>query len=191
MLKTLTLAIAALLIALSAKAETFIFSQQGFSLNAPDDWHVMAVADTVQMVNESDFGEELKNAGNPASQLLALVRDNPVVGVSPGVFVNYHRGTVGDIEFGLNRVASILERNLRDFQVVLAPTPTMLGPYEAGSIRYRYVSNSQGIDFEVIETFWLIPDGDHYITISGGLAPEDEAKVQPLIDAMASSMKAL
>ena len=191
MLKSIKLAAALLLLAIAAKAETFVFTAQGFSLKAPDGWHVMAVADTVSMVEGSDFGEELKNAGNPASQLLAIVRDNPISGVSPGVFVNYHQGTISDTEVGLGRVANILERNLRQFQIIQPATPVRLAPYEAGTIRYRYVTNSAGVDLEVIETFWLIPDGNHYITISGGLAPEDEAAVQPMIDAMAYSMKAL
>lgn len=191
MLKPSFTTLVALLFAFGVRAETFEFSQQGFSLVGPDDWHVMAIGDAVRMGEELDFGEELKNAANPESMLLVIVRDNPIVGVSPGVYVNYHLGSIASIEVGLNRVVGILERNLRGFQMIQPPEPDRLGPYEAGTIRYRYVTESQGIDFEVIETFWLIPDGDHYITISGGLAPEDETLIQPLIDAMAASLKVL
>ena len=191
MLRTLTFALAFLFLAFGARAETFAFTAQGFSLKAPDGWRVISVGDAVRMVERSDFGDELKRAGNPASQLLAVAREIPVDGVSPGVFVNYHAGTISDIGVGLDRVSQILARNLREFQMLQPPTLTRLGPYEAGRVQYRYTTEVGAGDAVVIETFWLIPDGDHYATISGGLAPKDEATAQPLIEAMARSMKPL
>ncbi|MEM7547425.1 MAG: hypothetical protein AAF367_17995 [Pseudomonadota bacterium] len=175
----------------SARAETFNFQEEGFSITTPQGWEVLSFSETAKMVERSDFGSDLKRSGRADSSILTVTEDRNAPGVSPGIFVNKYPGEISDISVGLNNVRQFIEQNTRDFVLIEGPTPDPLGGFDAAYMRYSYVVNVGAGDLDVIEKFWLIPLGDEYLTISAGAAPGAPPQVLEAIEAAAKSLTPL
>ena len=185
------LVFAVLLLAAPAAAETFVFPRHGVAIDAPEGWTVIGAADLIQMADGSDFGDELKQAarGQNQSLLLSAVRDWPVIGVTPGLHLNVYPYQVGSIPDGLAQVATYLARNTQRFELLVEAADDQLGPFKAGYMIYRYHVVSNGEAYDVEEKFWLIPLGDHYLTLSSGYAPDEGAPARAAIEAAAKSLR--
>lgn len=190
MLKRLLIALSAALFAASAQAETFNFPLEEIAIDIPDGWVILNAENLADQTDDSDFGKELKRMNRINQQLSLLVsavREFPPIGVTPGIHVNIHPGRVVDLDEAMGRVVTLLSRNSRDFAVLVDPAPDKLGPFDTSVMTYRYNVASDGLDLAVEETFWLVPLGDKYLTISTGVAAEEGQSARAtLIDAAKS-----
>ena len=68
----------------------------------------------------------------------------------------------------------------------------MVGEFESGLIQYSYeVLQPEKPKLKVVEMLWLIPQDNHYITISSGFSPEDRNKIEPIVTNSFSTLRKL
>ncbi|MEM7269504.1 MAG: hypothetical protein AAF401_09645 [Pseudomonadota bacterium] len=189
----LLIAACLLLIALPAAAETFVFKERGLKITMPDGWVIVSAQDMAQLVEDSDFGPELKAQAqsNDPNLLVAVAEEWPAIGVAPGIQLKQYPGSVVDVDAGLNNVLSALKANARNFEVLAGPTADPLGDFAAAFVRYRYDVAVGGVNLTVEEKFWLIPNGQTYLVISSGYAPDATAQIRATVDAAAASLSRL
>ena len=154
-----------------AKAETFVFSDLGLAIDTPDGWAVLSASAGAEFLDGTNVTQDLKNMARDASntQILSVIRENPAIGVSPGIHIHYWPGRVSRISDEMQNVIENLLQNVPNFVLIEDTTPDNLGAFDAAYISYRYEIISQGTPLQVVEKFWLVPMGDHYLTISTGV----------------------
>lgn len=167
-----------LLVALPAHADRFKFRKLGFAIDGPPGWVVLSRQDFRSIVKSNDFGSTTVNdrlRGPDPRRLLSVARARRPDGVQPGLHLVYEKGSIADPLAYLDRLITFLGRNITGFKRLSAPSAVKLGPFSAGMASYRYTALSNGAKLEIHDVIWIVPMGDHVLTISGGTAPNDAA----------------
>lgn len=185
----------ALVAVAGARAETLSFPTLGFQIEMPDGWRLLSRSEEFQVAVGVDLGSDLINRKaqdvERTSRLAVVVRDEINPRVNPGIFLDVHPGRVGDIEGGLRNVERALRGNTLNFVSLSPPRRAKLGGYDAGRISYRYEVTAAIGSLRVEETFWLVPMGDRYLTISSGVEAGRDAAAQKVIADAARSLRSL
>ena len=177
-------------------AETFTFKNAGFAFEAPDGWHIGSQQGIEALIKDKSFGSDVLNkAVKQGVGRLLIITQNPInqtVGVNPGIFVDRHPGRVVDINAGLQNIRKFMIQNMNGWNQVGNFKFQKVGEFESGLIQYSYeVLQPQKPKLEVVEMLWLIPQDNHYITISSGFSPEDRNKIEPIITNSVSTLRKL
>ncbi|MEM0923959.1 MAG: hypothetical protein AAGI13_13005 [Pseudomonadota bacterium] len=177
--------------AFSARAETFTFPGAGFTIDMPDGWHAISVAEETRIHSDTDLGSDDLNASirapNPG-RLAVVVRDKETRGVNPGIHLNFHPGEILDLDGAIQNVLDNLGQ-VSEFQLIDPPVPAQLGPFETRKMRYRFAVVFGVVKLRAQEVFWLVPMGDHYLTISTGADVNEGPESWAVIEAAAQSLR--
>lgn len=170
---------------------TLRFVDTGVAITPPQDWHIMSAGEFTRMMQDFDTGSsEIDRRMRSADPSLpvTVARDSVSRGVNPAISLNYHRGRIEDLAEAFDRVIALLEQT-SDFELIQPPLPDQLGPFDAQFMRYRYTALSSGIRLSLQETLWLVPMGDHYLTVSTGADVDEDPAIFELLREAAHSLE--
>lgn len=186
-----TLIMLALLAGTISRADTFVFNKEGLAIDTPVGWAVLKASAGAEFLDETNVKQELKEMARDAADtsLLSIIRENPPIGVSPGIHLNYWPGHLPSIRSGMDNVIASLRQNVPKFSLVTAMTRAALGDFDAAYISYQYEIVVEGTSLQILEKFWLVPMGDHYLTVSTGVEPNEGQAARNAIEKSVQSLR--
>lgn len=112
--------------------------------------------------------------------------------VNPGIFVDRHSGRLQDINLGMENIRRFMLGNTRGWNQIGEMEVQKAGEFDAGLMRYSYeVIGAGNVKITVEEMLWVVPQDNHYFTISTGFSPDDRSEIEPLILETVSTLKKL
>ncbi|MEM7508897.1 MAG: hypothetical protein AAF415_19380 [Pseudomonadota bacterium] len=167
------------------------FDAIGVAITPPEGWHILSLGEVARLSNTVDTGSAELNAQfhSPDPSLLATVaRDKITRGVNPAITLNYHPGEIVDFQLAFARVSEVLGQ-MPEFEPLEGPVSDPLGPFDAQYMHYRIAVLSNGIQLDIEEILWLVPMGDHYLTVSVGADVAEAPDLLPTLRRAAHSLE--